>query len=135
MTATDDPTDRHLSAARHHEQAAHFHREAARHYQIGKDYAHAAHLAVTAHGHALRALEHGQAASEVYAGQEGSGSQLPGYLSRAVDKSPSSVLASPITLDDAGHHVVAAQHHDAAVQHHTKAEVALWRGTLHPGCT
>nr|WP_294515966.1 hypothetical protein [uncultured Rhodopila sp.] len=119
MTAAQDPVDHHVSAAIHHEQAAHFHREASRHYQIGKDYGHAAHQAITAHGHAVRAMEHGQAASAYYAGHQGS--PLPGYLTRPSDKPVSMAVASPISLTGAEHHVAAAVHHDAAGQHHAKA--------------
>jgi hypothetical protein len=109
----------HVSAAIHHERAAHYNREASRHYQIGKDYAHAAHQAVTAHGHALRALEHGHAAITFYTEHEGS--PLPGYLARSSDKSASTALASPINLSGTAHHSVAAEHHDAAGRHHAQA--------------
>lgn len=119
MTAEHDPTDHHLSAARHHDQAAHFHREAARHYQIGKDYAHAAHQALIARGHELRAVEHGHAASALYAEHEGR--PLPGYLARAPDQPPSTAVAAPLHLSGAAHHTAAAEHHDAATQHHTQA--------------
>jgi hypothetical protein len=104
-----------MSAASHHEQAAHFHREAARHYQVGKDYAQAAHQALTAHGHELRALEHGQSASEVYARHEGS--PLPGYLTRSPDKPQSTAVAAHLSLSGAAHHVAAGQHHAQAETH------------------
>jgi hypothetical protein len=119
MNVAHDPTEHDASAALHHEQAAHFHREASRHYQIGKDYAHAAHQAVKAHGHALRALEHGQAASTRY--EEHEGSPWPGYLTRSPDKSPSTAVASPPNLSGAAHHAVAAGHHEAAERHHAQA--------------
>lgn len=119
MTFTDNFADHHLSAAAHHDQAAHFHREASRHYQTGKDYAHAAYQAMTARGHALRAMEHGQAASDEYARQEAS--PLPGYLSRSGDKSASTALAAPLELNGADHHGAAADHHAAARQHHEQA--------------
>jgi len=117
MTAAHDPTDHHMAAARHHEQAAYFHREASRHYQIGKDYAHAAHQALVAHGHELRAMEHGQEARAAYARHEGS--PLPGYLARATPQS--TAVAAPQRLTGAEHHVAAAGHHDAASQRHVKA--------------
>jgi len=120
MTKTNGPAEHHASAAGHHERAAQYHREASRHYQIGKDYAHAAHQALTAHGHGLRALEQGQAASAFYA--EHAGSPLPGYLARSSDSSTSTALASPIALGVAAHHVIAADHHEAAEQHHEQAE-------------
>lgn len=119
MTATQGPARNHAAAAAHHEQAARFHRKASRHYEIGKDYAHAAHQALTAHGHALRALELGQAARECYAAHEGS--PLPGYLHRASDKSVSTAVASPISLNGAACHQIAADHHDAAERHHERA--------------
>jgi hypothetical protein len=103
----------------HHEQAAHCHREASRHYQVGKDYAHAAHQALAAHGHALRALEYGQAAGTRYA--EHDGSRLPSYLTRSSDKSLSTAVASPLSLSGTEHHVVAAEHHEAAERHHALA--------------
>ena len=120
MTKTNGPAEHHASAAAHHEQAAQYHREASRHYQIGKDYAHAAHQALTAHCHGLRALEHGQAASAFYA--EHAATPLPGYLARSSDISTSTALASPITLGVVDHHVIAANHHEAAEQHHEQAE-------------
>jgi hypothetical protein len=43
MTANNQPADHHSSAANHHERAAGCHREASRHFKIGKDYARAAH--------------------------------------------------------------------------------------------
>ena len=108
-----------MAAAEHHQQAARIHREASRHYQTGRDYAHAAHQALTAHGHALRALEHGQAASALYAAHEGS--PLPGYLSRSTGGSESTAVASPKVLTVAEHHTIAADHHDAAALHHQAA--------------
>ena len=90
MTGSREQSAHHTAAVEHHQQAARFHREAARHYQTGKDYAHAAHQALTAHGHALRALEHGQAASTSYAAHEGS--PLPTYLSRSTGESGSTAV-------------------------------------------
>lgn len=110
----------HAAAATHHQQAARYHREASRHYQIGKDYAHAAHQAMTAHGHALRALDHGQAASIRYAAHEGN--PVPNYLGRPRGTSGSTELASPIALTAPKHHDIAAGHHDAAWEHHVHAE-------------
>ncbi|MDR3515253.1 MAG: hypothetical protein P4M00_05515 [Azospirillaceae bacterium] len=119
MTVAHDPTDHHVSATMHHEQAAHFHREASVHYEIGKDYAHAAHQALTARGHALRALEEGQAASRCYA--EHKGSPLPSYLTRSSDTPASTAVALPLSLSATAHHIVAAEHHEAAARHHAKA--------------
>src|SRR5580704_728316 len=115
MTDSREHSAHHATGTEHHQQAARFHREASRHYQIGRDYAHAAHQALTAHGHALRALEHGQAASIRYATYESS--PLPGYLSRSCGMSATTSVASPIILTGTEHHAVAANHHDAAGQH------------------
>ena len=47
---------RHLLLAQsRHEQATSFHREASRHFETGKDYAHGAHQAWIAHGYGLQA--------------------------------------------------------------------------------
>ena len=119
MTGSREQSAHHTAAVEHHQQAARFHREASRHYLIGKDYAHAAHQALTAHGHALRALEHGQAASTSYAAHEGS--PLPTYLSRSTGESGSTAVASPKVLTMAEHHTIAADHHDAAARHHENA--------------
>ena len=118
MNQASTPSSHHAAAAEHHRLAAQFHREASRHYQIGKDYAHAAHQAETAHGHAVRARDCGQAASEDYAAY--AGSPLPGYLGRFSGESTS--LSSPIDLTEAGHHAIAGGHHDAACVHHERAE-------------
>jgi len=120
MTDSREQSAHHTAAAEHHQQAARFHREASRHYLIGKDYAHAAHQALTAHGHALRALEHGQAASALYAAQEGR--PLPNYLSRSAGGPESTAVASPKVLTVAEHHTIAADHHDAAARHHEQAK-------------
>ena len=74
----------HSSAAAHHGQAPNFHREAASRYKVGKDYVHAAHQALVAHGHAMRALEHGHVSSTFYA--EHNAGALPGFLERATRK-------------------------------------------------
>ena len=119
MSAAQDPSDHHASAATHHEQAAQFHRAASRHYQMGKDYAHAAHQAISAHGHALWALEQGQAASAYYAEQ--ADSPLPSYVARSLENATSTAVATPRTLNGPAHHDVAADHHDAAGRHHLQA--------------
>jgi hypothetical protein len=119
MTVTQSAAEHHADAAMHHGQAASFHRSASRHYQVGKDYAHAAHQALSAHGHALRASEHGQAARELYAAQEGS--PLPRYLTRASVQPVSTALSAPAVLDGPAHHAAAAAHHEAARRHHAQA--------------
>jgi len=57
MSANLDNGENFLAAHSHHEQAASFNREASRHFEAGKDYAHASHQAWTAHGHALQARD------------------------------------------------------------------------------
>ncbi len=119
MTAIQGPVMHHEAAARHHEQAAQFHREASRHYQIGKNYAHAAHQALTAHGYGLLALKEGKAASEWYRPQDGK--KLPNVYQPATDAVAQTNIDQPIPLSDAARHLVAADHHNAALQHHTQA--------------
>jgi hypothetical protein len=119
MTDSRVQSAHHAAATDHHQQAAQFHRAASRHFQMGKDYAHAAHQALAAHGHALRALEHGQAASALYAAHEGS--PLPNYLSRSAGESGSTAVAPPKVLTMAEHQTIAADHHDAAARHHENA--------------
>lgn len=58
-------TEHHEAAATHHEQAAWHHREASRHYG-DKDYAHAAHEALIAHGHTQQAIRHGNEATKYH---------------------------------------------------------------------
>lgn len=119
MTVTESAVDHHSHAATHHERAAHFHREASRHYQIGKDYAHAAHMALLAQGHELHAAEHSRAASAVYAIH--ATSPLPGYLTRSTNTLKSAAVTVPLNLNGAAHHIAAADHSDAASQHHEQA--------------
>jgi hypothetical protein len=121
MTAAPGPAEHHASAALHHEQAAQFHIEASRLYQIGTDYSQAAHNALSAHGHALRAMEHGQAARACYAEYERN--PLPNFLNRTSAESVTQALTSPIELSGSACHAVAADHHHAAVRHHGQAGV------------
>jgi hypothetical protein len=118
--STNKPQHRHAAAASHHEQAAHYHREASHHYQIGKDYAHAAHQALVAHGHSLRALEHGQAALACYIEHEGV--PLPSNWTRSHGAAISTAMTLPKNLTSIEHHANAAEHHDAARRHHLLAE-------------
>jgi hypothetical protein len=119
MTAEQGALRHHTSAAAHHGHAAEFHTAASRHYQIGKDYAHAAHQALVAHGHAMLALEHGQEARDCYAGS--AGGPLPGCVERAKIRSPETSLTSPPSLSEAERHTAAAWHHVEASRHHAKA--------------
>ena len=58
-------TEHHDAAAMQYEQAAFHHREASRHY-AAKDYAHAAHQALIAHGHTQQAIRHGNEATKYH---------------------------------------------------------------------
>jgi hypothetical protein len=62
--------ERHTAAAEHHEQAASHHRLASKHY-AEKDYAHAAHQALIAHGYTQQAVRHGNEATKSYLEQHG----------------------------------------------------------------
>jgi hypothetical protein len=88
------------AAASHHEQAARHHREASRHFEDGRDFAHAAHQAMIAHGHTLHAID------------------------QAHDAGAHSAAAPSITTPSSGAGVSAAdiaKHHAAAVELHTQA--------------
>jgi hypothetical protein len=122
MTETHRAAEHHIKAAAHHMQASRYHRESSRHYEIGKDYAHAAHQALVAHGHALRALRSGNDARLHYATHHLSN------VTRAADpvapavRAPLEIVGSaPAALSAAEHHAAAATHHEQAARHHTEA--------------
>jgi hypothetical protein len=122
MTAKHGVTDHHTSAANHHQQAARFHREASKHFEIGKDYAHAAHQALIAHGHAVQAIHSGNEARRYYA--EHNGNALPNSLQSVLRfpvKSPEVAATVHSGLSGAEHHEAAAVHHEQAAQHHERA--------------
>jgi hypothetical protein len=100
----------HAAAAEHHNQAMQLHRSASRHYLIGKDYAHAAHQALTAHGHALLALADADAASRLH------GARLDLTQTPPSPPEPKSCCAEQ--------HIVAANHHQHAVEQQARAGVA-----------
>jgi hypothetical protein len=58
-------TEHHIAAANHHEQAAAHHRLASEHY-AERDYAHAAHQALIAHGHGQQAARHAYEATKYH---------------------------------------------------------------------
>jgi hypothetical protein len=122
MTARHDAAGHLTSAAFHHKQAARFHREASRHHEIGKDYAHAAHQALVAHGHGLRAIDYGNDAGTYFA--EHDRKALPKYP-EAVPRFPLKSLEPKGTiradLSGAEHHTAAADHHEQAARHHGQA--------------
>jgi hypothetical protein len=90
------------AAASHHEQAARFHREASHHFDAGKDYDHAAHQAILAHGHALHAIDE---ANNAVKHNAGASTVLP----------PPTGSANSTTA--AQHHATAAELHGQAAQH------------------
>src|SRR6185312_11034738 len=65
MTKHLSGAEHHLAAATHHEQAAAHHRLASQHY-AEKDYAHAAHQALIAHGHGQQAARHANEATKYH---------------------------------------------------------------------
>lgn len=91
------------AAASHHEQAGRFHREASRHFEAGKDFAHAAHQAMMAHGHALHAIYRANDA-----GKHNSNTPL------IAAQPPGSAEGSATA---AQHHAMAAELHEQAAQH------------------
>lgn len=107
MTKARTAAGHHAEAATHHGHAANFHQAAYHNYRFGKDYAHAAFLALLAHGHGMTALDRARKAIDAFAAH--SGRPLPTYLARAI---PSETALAP-----AEHHAAAAEHHAAAAEH------------------
>jgi hypothetical protein len=91
------------AAASHHEQAARYHREASRHFEDGRDFAHAAHQAMMAHGHTLHAIEQAHDA----------GAHSAPAPSTATPSTGLAVTAA----DVAKHHAAAVELHTQAAQH------------------
>jgi hypothetical protein len=60
-----------LSGAEHHEAAASHHEQAAWRNYAEKDYAHAAHQALIAHGHTQQAIRHGNEATKYHVEHHG----------------------------------------------------------------
>jgi hypothetical protein len=122
MTDNHNAAEHLRSAALHHQRAGQFHREASRHYQIGKDYAHAAHQALIARGHALQASDHEDDAGAYFS--EHNGNVLRKH-SEPVLGLPAKSLEAPeatqANLSGAEHHAAAADHHDLAARHHGEA--------------
>lgn len=121
----------HTAAATHHIYARQFHLVAARHYQIGSDYAHAAYQALIAHGHTLRAMDHLQQAIDDYA-EHGvlpeqeivivrRGDPWKRYMDSILVASNAVTIAT--NLSGAEHHAAAAGHAERAAQHHGHASI------------
>jgi hypothetical protein len=122
MTENHGASEHHRTAAMHHTQAARYHHESARHYEIGKDYAHAAHQALVAHGHALSGLKYGEEARTHYAGHHLSDLPKPSDPgSHIAIRSADVVGVSPDGIGSAAHHAAAATHHEQAARHHQEA--------------
>jgi hypothetical protein len=115
MTARHRATEHHTAAAAHHAQAAMYHRESSKHYQIGKDYAHAAHQALIAHGHSLHAIDSSNEAGKYYAQHDGT-AKYPEPIARFTGKA-----LVETKLSGADHHAAAADHHEQAARHHDLA--------------
>jgi hypothetical protein len=123
MTYLQETTySQHTMAAIHHDQAAKFHHAASTHFESGKDYAHSAHEAILAHGHALKALEFGQKAI-------GKSNSEDGHVPARQYQQPSHLLSelfegaglrAPCT-NGAEHHRAAAVHHELAASHERQA--------------
>lgn len=112
----------HASAAYHHGQAAHYHREASHHYQIGKNFAHAAHLAAAAYEHAASAIWYGK---EVQAHDENLRAHAPEYPSYFTEDGLDTATTSETLTRKAAQHAAAADDHDEAAQHHSRAAELL----------
>lgn len=104
MTTKQSKKEHLEAAASHHEHAGRFHREASRHFEAGKDYAHAAHQAMLAHGHALHAI---------YRAND------------AVKQNSTTPLIVPPPPGPAASSATAAQHHAMAADLHEQAALHL----------
>ncbi len=119
MTERLNTAGQHGLAADHHDRAARYHREAGRHYEIGKDFAHAAHMALLAHGHTSRALDHGRQAGQYYAGRHAAEATEP--KPPAPVKSDDTATTLETRMSAAEHHAAAAANQDHAARHHREA--------------
>ncbi len=91
------------AAASHHEQASRYHRAASRHFEAGKDYAHAAHEAMMAHGHTLHAIDQAHDAGA--------------HSANTPPVAPASTGSGADNTNAAKQHALAAELHDQAAQH------------------
>lgn len=122
MPQNHDAAVHHAAAAAHHEAAKRHHRSASLHYREGKDHVHAAHQSLIAHGHALRALDLGYAASKLHAMRQGFA--LPPHRESGDGVYGAQDGATPISMaarDSGAHHETAAELHDNAARHHAYA--------------
>jgi len=122
MTEEYRAVEHHGSAVVHHQQALRYHREASLHYQLGKDYAHAAHMALVAHGHGWQAIDHGKQANTFYIEQEGKSAQTTTEtVAPFPSESPKATGSELVAPDCQAHHATAADHHEHAARHHGEA--------------
>jgi hypothetical protein len=121
MTDKHHAAEHHASATIHHRLAAQFHREASRHYETGKDYAHAAHQAQIAHAHALHALRQGDEARTHYAEHHLSDLTIPSDPGQPGVRLGEVIGAPAMASNSAAHHAAAGLHHEQAAQHHKNA--------------
>jgi hypothetical protein len=91
------------AAASHHEHAARHHREASRHFEDGRDFAHAAHQAMMAHGHTLHAIDQAHDAGA--------------HSANTPSITPPSSVSGVSAADVARHHAAAVELHTQAAQH------------------
>lgn len=91
------------AAASHHEQAARYHHGASRHFEEGKDYAHAAHEALIAQGHTLHAIDQAHDAGA--------------HNATTPPTMPASTGSVANNANVAKHHALAAELHEQAAQH------------------
>ncbi|MFA5123197.1 hypothetical protein [Zavarzinia sp.] len=114
--------EHHGDAARRHQLAATHHHEAARHFQIGKDYDHAAHRASLAHGHALLAIDMGSKAVDYYRRHHDDLAKVgAGPITRASVEAVEAAGALRSGLGVSAHHDRAAFHHERAASLHLQA--------------
>jgi hypothetical protein len=114
--------EHHESAAFHDEAAARHHREAARHFTSGKDHAHGAHQAWMAHGHAMQAISHDNAANAGGSGSVEDAIEVRPEAVAGYARIPVAVAGATLTeLTRAEHHTAAADHHQKAARYHLEA--------------
>jgi hypothetical protein len=125
MKTNHSENARETSAPSSHELAARLHIDASRHYLAGKDYSHAAHQALVAHGHALLALAQGKAVSDRY--RERASGEMATVKEPFLHFDPVSLGSSGIVQSSL--HVV--EHHDAAAELHEHAARYLRQAAKH----
>ncbi|MCW0182727.1 MAG: hypothetical protein OJI70_13205 [Zavarzinia sp.] len=114
--------DAHAAASLYHQQAAAHHHEAGRHFQSGKDFAHAAHQASLAHGHALLGIDMGSHAADYYRrNHDDLATAGSGPITRASVEAVEAAGTLEAGLGVSAHHARAAIHHERAARLHLQA--------------